>query len=123
MGHRLNGANQSLPVAEPAQVEAYMREIRRTLWEHVGVVRRPDGLDHASRYLRHLEGQVNAFYASTRLSKETVSLRNAAETARLIARAAARNTTSIGTHYVENNEEEMEAVPLAEAGGGMVQGQ
>jgi aspartate oxidase len=67
---------------------------------------------------------VNAFYASTRLSKETVSLRNAAETARLIARAAARNTTSIGTHYVENNnEEEMEAVPLAEAGGGMVQGQ
>ncbi|GAB5031659.1 l-aspartate oxidase [Nannochloropsis oceanica] len=106
LGHSVNGANQSLPAAKPEQVDAYMAEIRRTLWENVGVVRRPEGLEHASCYLRRIEAEVLRFYASTRLSKETVSLRNAAETARLIARAAARNTQSIGTHYVESDEGE-----------------
>ena len=108
VGHFVNGANQSLPVAKPEQVEAYMAEIRRTLWEDVGVVRRPEGLAHASRHLRRVEAKVLRFYVSTRLSKETVSLRNAAETARLIARAAARNTQSIGTHYVKSDEGEEE---------------
>jgi len=108
VGHSVNRANQSLPVAKIEQVEAYMAEIRRTLWQDVGVVRRPEGLAHASRHLRRVEAEVLRFYASTRLSKETVSLRNAAETARLIARAAARNTQSIGTHYVESDEGEEE---------------
>jgi L-aspartate oxidase len=106
VGHSVNGANQSLPTAKPEQVEAYMAEIRRTLWEDVGVVRRSEGLEHASRHLRRVEAEVLRFYASTRLSKDTVSLRNAAETARLIARAALRNTQSIGTHYVESDEGE-----------------
>ncbi|EWM26732.1 l-aspartate oxidase [Nannochloropsis gaditana] len=106
--HSLGESNQALPVAPPAQVEAYMAEIRRTLWEDVGVVRRPEGLAYASRHLRRVEAEVQAFYTSTRLSKDTVSLRNAAETARLIARAAARNTESIGTHYVETDTEEEE---------------
>ncbi len=105
LGHSLNGTNQSLPLAEAAQVEAYMAEIRRTLWEHVGVVRRPEGLAHASSHLRRLEKEVHGFFKGTRLNKDTVSLRNAAETARLIARAAARNTQSIGTHYIAEEEE------------------
>lgn len=119
---------EKLPPADLQQVEAYMAEIRRTLWEHVGVVRRPDGLAYASGALRKLEETVHAYYASTQLCKETVSLRNAVETARLIARAAARNEESIGTHYVEadqpeeqvNEEEPMEAMGAvsAVAGGG-----
>lgn len=94
--------------ANPADVEALMDRIRNAMWEHVGVVRRQDGLQNASGYLRRLEEEVNAYYLSYQISKDTVSLRNMAETARLIARAAARNQKSIGTHYVESDEEEEE---------------
>lgn len=117
-----NGAAAALPVADPQRVEAVMAGVRAALWERVGVVRKPEGLREACDRLRALEAEARALYAGTRLSKETVSLRNAAETARLIARAAARNRRSVGTHYVEPDEEEIddeeEEEPLVAAAGG-----
>jgi len=93
---------------DPALPDNFAREkfvrLRRVMDEYVGLRRHPDDLGRAQAVLRRLKGEVDA-YVRTRTSRSLYELRNASVTALLVARAAAENTESVGTHnLVEESE-------------------
>jgi len=71
--------------------------LRRVMGDHVGVRRDPAELQRAMAVLRRLKGEVDA-YVRTRTSRSLYELRNASVTALLVARQAAENDRSVGTH-------------------------
>jgi len=73
--------------------------LRRVMDEHVGLERTPGDLRRAQSVLRRLKGEVDA-YVRTRTSRPLYELRNASVTALLIARHAAENEESVGTHHL-----------------------
>lgn len=77
--------------------EKFVR-LRRTMAEHVGLERDPDGLRRAAAALRRLKGEVDA-YTRTRTARDVYELRNATVVALLVTRAAAENPESRGCHY------------------------
>jgi L-aspartate oxidase len=86
---------------DPALPENFAREkfvrLRRVMDEYVGLRRHPDELGRAQAVLRRLKGEVDA-YVRTRTSRSLYELRHASVTALLVARAAAENDRSVGTH-------------------------
>jgi L-aspartate oxidase len=88
---------------DPALPENFAREkfvrLRRVMDEYVGIRRHPDDLGRAQAVLRRLKGEVDA-YVRTRTSRSLYELRHASVTALLVARAAAENEESVGTHNV-----------------------
>ncbi len=79
------------------------RRLRRVMDEQVGIERTADGLGRAQAVLRRLKGEVDA-YARTRTSRSLYELRSASVVALLVARAAAENGTSVGCHYLVDEE-------------------
>ncbi|WP_276272806.1 L-aspartate oxidase [Haloarcula litorea] len=86
---------------DPDLPDAFAREkfhrLRRVMDERLGVERDPDELGRAMAVLRRLKGEVDA-YVRTRTSRSLYELRNASVTALLVARHAADNDESVGTH-------------------------
>jgi L-aspartate oxidase len=78
--------------------EKFVR-LRRVMSEYVGLQRDPDELGRAQAVLRRLKGEVDA-YVRTRTSRSLYELRAASITALLVARAAAENGESVGTHHL-----------------------
>lgn len=74
--------------------------LQRTMDDHVGLRRSPEGLRRAQAGLRRLKGEIDA-YVRTRTARDLYELRNASVTALLVARAAAENDESVGCHYLE----------------------
>ena len=92
---------------DPALPDAFAGEkftrLRRVMGEYVGIERDPAELDRALGVLRRLKGEVDA-YVRTRTSRSLYELRNASVVALLIARAAAENDESVGTHTLVSDE-------------------
>lgn len=81
---------------------------RTTLWEDVGAVRRTSALREGAQRLSELAERGNHLYDTSALCPETVELRNGVQTGAMIAAAAASNNRSVGTHFVEDDEEDLE---------------
>jgi len=96
---RAEGATEA---SDPALLEHDMATIQHTMWYYVGLVRSRRRLERALRDLNNLRQDIDAFYRSTRLGPEIISLRNAALAAIIVARAAWENRESHGCHYREN---------------------
>ncbi len=86
---------------DPALIQQDMNTIRHIMWNYVGLVRNTRGLRRALRDLRLLEMEITHFYRTTRLTDALIGLRNAVQTALLIATAAWQNPHSRGAHYRE----------------------
>ncbi|WP_367175942.1 L-aspartate oxidase [Haloarcula rubripromontorii] len=86
---------------DPDLPERFARDkfqrLTRVMDENVGVERDPADLQRAMAVLRRLKGEVDA-YVRTRTSRSLYELRHASVTALLIARHAAENEESVGTH-------------------------
>ncbi|WP_324759037.1 L-aspartate oxidase [Haloarcula sp. GH36] len=86
---------------DPDLPDSFAREkfhrLRRVMDEYVGVERDPAELGRSMAVLRRLKGEVDA-YVRTRTARSLYELRNASVTALLVARHAAENDTSVGTH-------------------------
>jgi len=98
---------------DPALPDNFAREkfvrLRRVMDEYVGLRRNAEDLGRAQAVLRRLKGEVDA-YVRTRTSRSLYELRHASVTALLVARAAAENDRSVGTHnLVEEPENEARA--------------
>jgi L-aspartate oxidase len=85
--------------ADTSAVDRQMAKMKQLMWEHVGLIRTTVGLKYAVRELLHLKAEVEALYQGYYPSDELIGLRNAAQTALLIATAALRNKNSMGCHY------------------------
>lgn len=79
--------------------------LRTILWDDVGAVRRTSSLREGAQRLAVLAESCTRLYYTSALCPDTVELRNGVQTGALIAAAAAHNHDSVGTHFVEDDEE------------------
>ena len=74
-------------------------ELRRFMWDYVGIVRTSKRLERAQHRCTLLHEEINEYYRDFRISRDLIELRNLVQVANLIICCAMMRRESRGLHY------------------------
>ena len=84
---------------EEVVVSHNWQELRRFMWDYVGIVRTTKRLERAQHRIDMLEREIDEYYGNFRVTHDLIELRHVLVVARLIVDSALRRKESRGLHY------------------------
>ncbi len=104
-------ASRVEPAKETISISHNWDELRRFMWDYVGIVRSNERLHKAQLRLRLLQQEIEEYYSQHRITSDLLELRNLADIAELIITSALHRQESRGLHYTLDYPEADESQP------------
>jgi L-aspartate oxidase len=95
-----NWVDGDVPASDERVVLSHnLEELKRAMWDYVGIVRSTKRLERAHARLRNLRREINEYYWNAKVDVPLLELRNLVCVAELIVRSALQRKESRGLHF------------------------